>query len=189
MFRKRNIFLFTYSTTYIIYSISGSIQSSGHIVSFNDSYLSLLSLSFVAMKKIITSFLFLSFFYACNNTDQQAPSNKPENDLDAARMFIRNALDGKFYAARQLMVSDTTNDQRMSDTERNYEHMSEEDRQGYRNANIQIHNTRNVNDSTRIVAYSNSYKNKIDSLKVVRVNGQWLVDLKFTFQDRLKNGQ
>lgn len=141
------------------------------------------------MKKIITSFLFLSFFYACNNTDQQAPSNKPENDLDAARMFIRNALDGKFYAARQLMVSDTTNDQRMSDTERNYEHMSEEDRQGYRNANIQIHNTRNVNDSTRIVAYSNSYKNKIDSLKVVRVNGQWLVDLKFTFQDRLKNGQ
>jgi hypothetical protein len=141
------------------------------------------------MKKIITSFLFLFFLYACNNTDQQTASNKPENDLDAASMFIRDALDGKFSSARELMVSDTTNEQRMSDTERNYEHMSEEERQGYRNANIQIHNTRNVNDSTRIVSYSNSYKNKIDSLKVVRLNGRWLVDLKFTFQDRLPNGQ
>lgn len=141
------------------------------------------------MKKTLIGLLFLSLAYACNNTDQPAASNRPESDLDAARMFIRNALDGKFYAARQLMVSDTTNDQRMSDTERNYEHMSEEERQGYRNANIQIHNTRDVNDSTRIVSYSNSYKNKIDSLKVVRLNGQWLVDLKFTFQDRLPNGQ
>lgn len=141
------------------------------------------------MKKIITGFLLLFFLYACNNSDQQAASHEPESDLDAARIFIRDALDGKFSAARQLMVADTTNEQRMSDTERNYEHMSEEDRQGYRSANIQIYNTRDLNDSTRIVSYSNSYKNKIDSLKVVRVNGQWLVDLKFTFQDRLKNGQ
>lgn len=140
------------------------------------------------MKRLLISFLFLQFFYACNTSDRQA-ANKPENDLDAARTFIREALDGKFGTARQLMVQDSTNDQRMSDTERNYQHMSEADKVGYRNASIQIHKTREVNDSTRIVAYSNSYKNKIDSLKLVRLNGDWLVDLKFTFQDRLHNDQ
>lgn len=150
--------------------------------------LSSLHLSFARMKKVLIGLFLLSFFCACNNSDNEA-SNKPENDLDAASTFIRDALDGKFSAARQLMVQDSTNDQRMSDTERNYEHMSEAERVAYRNASIQIHNTRNVNDSTRIVSYSNSYKNKIDSLKVVRVNGQWLVDLKFTFQDRIPNAQ
>lgn len=135
----------------------------------------------------MTCFLFLQFFCACNNNDDTA--NKPESDLDAARMFIRDALDGKFSRARQLMVTDSTNEHRMDDTERNYEHMSEADKVGYRNSTIQFHNTREVNDSTRIVAYSNSYKNKIDSLKLVRTNGQWLVDLKFTFQDRLPNEQ
>jgi len=62
--------------------------------------------------------------------------------------------------------------------------MSEGNKVGYRNASIQIHNTREVNDSTRIVTYSNSFKNQKDSLRLVRVNSQWLVDLKFTFQQR-----
>lgn len=138
------------------------------------------------MKRVFISFLFLQFFGACTNTDQ---AEKPEGDLDAARTFIREALDGKFSSARRLMLPDSANGQRMTDTERNYEHMSQMDKVGYRNATIQIHNTREVNDSTRIIAYSNSYKNKIDSLRLVRVNGQWLVDLKFTFQDRLPNAQ
>jgi hypothetical protein len=139
------------------------------------------------MKKLLTCFLFLQFFCACNNKDES--ESKPESDLDAARMFIRDALDGKFSEARQLMLTDSINEHRMDDTERNYEHMSQADRVGYRNSTIQFHNTREVSDSMRIVSYSNSYKNKIDSLKLIRVNGQWLVDLKFTFQDRLPNEQ
>lgn len=133
------------------------------------------------MKKLVAGFLILSFFYACNNSDK-ASSGKPENDLDAARIFIRDALDGKFEKARQLMLRDSTNDQTMDVTERNYEKMSHQDRVGYRNASIQIHHTREVNDSTRIITYSNSFKNQKDSLKLVRLNSQWLVDLKFTFQ-------
>lgn len=132
--------------------------------------------------------MFLQFFWACNNTDQQV-TNKPEGDLDAARTFIRDALDGRFSNARQLMLPDSTNDQRMTDTERTYQNMSQADKVGYRNSTIQIYNTRAVSDSIRIVSYSNSFKNKIDSLRLVRVNDQWLVDLKFTFQDRLPNAQ
>jgi hypothetical protein len=146
-----------------------------------------LTLSFAAMKKLLSAFLFISFFCGCNNSDQDV-SGKPENDLDAARTFIRNALDGKFEQARQLMLPDSTNDQTMNVTERNYERMSEANKVGYRNASIQIYNTRNVNDSTRIVTYSNSFKNQKDSLKLVQISGQWLVDLKFTFQEHGSNG-
>jgi hypothetical protein len=141
------------------------------------------SLSFAAMKKILIGFFLLAFTVACNNNDKPTATN-PENDLDAARMFIRDALDGRFEQARQLMLRDSTNDQTMDVTERNYEHMSEGNRVGYRNASIQIYNTRNVDDSTRIVTYSNSFKNQKDSLRLVHINNQWLVDLKFTFQER-----
>jgi len=145
--------------------------------------LSSLHLSFAAMKRVLIFIFCLTFVGACNNNDKTTASS-PENDLDAARMFIRDALDGRFEQARQLMLRDSTNDQTMDVTERNYEHMSESNRVGYRNASIQIYNTRDENDSTRIVTYSNSFKNQKDSLRLVRTNGQWLVDLKFTFQQR-----
>ena len=142
---------------------------------------SLLHLSFAAMKKLSASLFSLFIFCACNNTNQDV-SAKPENDLDAARTFIKDALDGHFEQARQLVLRDSTNEQTMDVIERNYERTSEENKQGYRNASIQIYNTRNIGDSVRIITYSNSYMNKKDSLKLVNLNGQWLIDLKFTFQ-------
>lgn len=145
---------------------------------------SLLNLSFAAMKKFLIGFFSLIFFWACNNSDQQQPAaNQPENDLDAARTFIRDALDGKFEHAKQLMLKDSTNDETMDVIERNYERMPQGDRVGYRNASIQIHNTKTIADTT-FVTYSNSYKNQNQDLKLVKVNGQWLVDLKYTFQGK-----
>jgi hypothetical protein len=140
------------------------------------------TLSFAAMKKLLTGLFLLSFLGACNNSEQQV-SNAPENDLDAARTFIDDALKGKFEHARQLMLKDSTNDQTMDVIERNYEHMSEADRVGYRGATIQIHDTKTINDTT-LVTYSNSYKNQNQNLKLVKINGQWLVDFKYTFQGK-----
>jgi hypothetical protein len=145
------------------------------------STVSLLHLSFAAMKKLLASLFALFIFCACNNSNQDV-SAKPENDLDAARTFINDALDGHFEQARQLMLRDSTNEQTMDVIERNYERTSEENKQGYRSASIQIYNTRNIGDSVRIITYSNSYMNKKDSLKLVNLDGQWLIDLKFTFQ-------
>lgn len=133
------------------------------------------------MKKLLIGFLSLLVFEACNNNSEQQAPNKPENDLDAARTFIRDALDGKFEHARQLMLRDSTNDQTMDVIERNYEHMTEADRVGYRNASIQMHDTKTVNDTTFVI-YSNSYKNQNQNLKLVRLNGQWLIDMKYTFE-------
>jgi hypothetical protein len=133
------------------------------------------------MKKLSVVALSLFIFCACNNSDQST-TGEPENDLDAARTFIKDALEGRFDQARQIMLRDSTNDQTMDVIERNYEHMPQSDRIGYRSATIQIYNTRELSDSLRVVTYSNSFKNQKDSLKLVRINGQWLVDLKFTFQ-------
>jgi hypothetical protein len=145
---------------------------------------SLLNLSFAAMKKFLIVFFSLLFFWACNNSDRQQPEpNQAENDLDAARTFIRDALDGKFEHAKQLMLKDSTNDETMDVIERNYERMPQADRVGYRNASIQIHNTKTIADTTFVI-YSNSYKNQNQNLKLVKVNGQWLVDFKYTFQGK-----
>jgi hypothetical protein len=138
------------------------------------------------MKKIVILFFSIFFLWACNNNDQPI-SESPENDLDAARTFITDALQGRFGHARQLMLPDSTNEQTMDVIERNYEHMTQADKVGYRNASIQIHNTKTIGDTT-LVTYSNSYKNLNQNLKLIRVNGQWLIDLKYTFQQPVSNG-
>ena len=51
----------------------------------------------------------------------------------------------------------------------------------YRTASIRIHNITKTNDSTTLVIYSNSYRDDHDTLRVVRDNDKWLVDLKFLF--------
>ena len=102
--------------------------------------------------------------------------------MDAARNFIRAALDGRWNDARRLMLQDSTNLQVLDRAENNYQNrMSSEDKRGYREANPTFYDSRNIGDSITIINYSNSYKKKTDSLKLVRSNGQWLVDLKYSF--------
>jgi hypothetical protein len=133
---------------------------------------------------LIFSFLFLLFFCACGNNekDRSDTTTSSENDIDVARNFIRSALDGKYDKARTFVVADSTNNQYLDLFERNYRsRMDPEDRRGYREASINIHSVKPVNDSTSVILYSNSFKKQNDSLKVVRVAGQWLVDLKYSF--------
>lgn len=131
---------------------------------------------------LIFSFLFLQIFCACNNNKESNPVTTSENDVDAARNFIRAALDGHYDKARALVVADSVNNAWIDLFERNYKsRMSLGDKAGYRTSSINIHNIKSVNDSTSIINYSNSFKKKDDSLKVVRQNGAWLVDLKYSF--------
>jgi hypothetical protein len=136
---------------------------------------------FAGMKSVYEfCFLFLLFF-ACNSADEtKTPAS--ENDVDAARNFIDAALQGHYDEARKHVVPDSINNAWVDLFKRAYqERMSMADKAGYRNASINIHNVQSVNDSTTIVKYSNSYKKQNDSLKVVRRNGEWLVDLGDSF--------
>ncbi len=125
--------------------------------------------------------MFLHFFCACNQSND-VNSSVSENDADAARNFIQAALDGHYKRAKQFVVQDSVNQQYIELLERNYENrMSPTDKKGYQEASINIHSVQGINDSVSIIHYSNSYKKQRDSIKAVRIDQKWLVDLKYTF--------
>jgi len=134
------------------------------------------------MKKypvIIISILVLAV--ACKNKDKQAASS--ENSADAARNFIRAALDGKFGEASNYMLQDSLNLNYLDVAERSYKNAPQSVKDGYRASSIRFYNPLAApNDSVSILVYSNSYKNDPDTLKVVRINNNWLVDLKYLYQ-------
>jgi hypothetical protein len=134
------------------------------------------------MNKFFPLLLLLFFFSSCGNSDTQSLSEKPEGDVDAARAFIRAALDGNYKQARNLIVPDSSNVQLLDNLERAYLHNNNAmEQRGYREASIRIHDTRSSSDSASVVVYSNSYKNKQDSVKAVRMGNEWLIDLKYSF--------
>ena len=127
----------------------------------------------------------LLFFCSCTETNKNNPdgsNGKSENDIDAARNFIRNALDGSFDKARTFMLQDSSNNQFMDAVERSYQKMVPDTINSYSGASINIHQVTPVNDSTTIIIYSNSFKNDHDTLKVIKTKEQWLIDLKYLYE-------
>ena len=136
-------------------------------------------LYFAGMKsKRLLPFLLL-VFSACSGDDKSSLSS--ESDVDAASNFIRASLDNNFDAAKNYMVTDSTNTEYLDAVKRNRANLTKAENFNYRESSIRVYDTRKINDSASIVSYSNSYKNQKDSLKVVRMNGQWLVDFKYSF--------
>ncbi len=135
------------------------------------------------MRSLITCFLLVQFCCACNNgNDRSDTTQTSENEVDAARNFIRLALDGKWEDARQLVVDDSLNKAYMDLTQQNYQQrMDLATRTAYRNASIIIKNVDEQSDSVSVVHYANSYRKQDDSVKVVRRGERWLIDLKYSF--------
>ncbi len=135
------------------------------------------------MKKYLLYIIAVScciLFISCNGNDKKTTSVSDSN-IDAARNFIRAALDGKFTEAKRYMLDDSLNNYFMSLAERSYLKYDQETRTSYLNASIQFHKTIPVNDSVSIIIYSNSYKNDHDTLKVLKSGENWLIDLKYLF--------
>lgn len=133
----------------------------------------------------IPSALFSLFFLllaSCNNSDNQSKESKSDNDLDAARNFLDAALKGDYRHASNYMLQDSTNLGYLTVTERSYQKLDAIKKDSLRTASLRFYDTRQVNDSTTITIFANSYKNDKDTLKIVRKNGQWLVDLKYLFE-------
>ncbi len=129
----------------------------------------------------ISSFL-LFCFSSCNDTNKEEAS-KAESDVDAVRSFIRSTMDGEYEKAKTYMLADSQNLENIGIYERYYkEKMKPEEKQNYKNASINIHEIKKLNDSTTIVFYSNSFfKADTHQLKSIRLNNQWLVDFKSYF--------
>ena len=131
------------------------------------------------MKKILPALILLTLF-ACKDAEQEQPAS--ESHIDAARNFIRAALDGRFDEARRYMVQDSLNQNYMDVAERGFRNLDQETKYGYRTSTIRIIKKTNLDDSTSIVIYANTFKNDPDTLKVVRKGKEWLVDLKYLYQ-------
>ena len=107
----------------------------------------------------------------------------PTSDIEVATTFIKDVLNNDFKDAKTLVLPEEMNNQYFELAKKDFENKSPQELAQYQKAVIIINELKNVNDSLTIVNYSTSYKKTVKSeVKVVRKNGQWLVDLKHTFQ-------
>lgn len=134
----------------------------------------------LSMIKKFTCFLAVTLaLFACNN----AAKKEPVTDTDVATAFIRAVLDNDFKTAKKYLLNDETNQQYFESNQRQYESKDAAELSKYKSSDIIINSLEPLNDTT-IINYSNSYKKDIKTkLRLVRSNGQWLIDLKYTFAE------
>jgi hypothetical protein len=136
------------------------------------------------MKRILIASLLFSFITGCKETDRTS-TGEPENDIDAARDFIRAALDGDYDKARTYLINDSLSYEDLAASERLYkERMTPEEKNKYKAASIRIYEKKQLDSVTSIVYFSNTYRNQRDSLKVVKSGDKWLVDFKYIFKHK-----
>ena len=109
---------------------------------------------------------------------------KAEDAQDAGREFIRASLDGDYDKANFYMYHDSTNQMLLDKWKKDYEGMAQDQRKQYRDADILPINIQTVNDSTTSYTYANTFKKDTTTIKVIRIQGDWLVDLKEILQSR-----
>ncbi len=117
----------------------------------------------------------LFLIHACSGGGYE----KAENAQDAGREFIRASLDGDYKKARFYMLKDTTNVLLIDQQQRNYQQLSNTEKAQRRESTIRPLSISNLNDSTVIYTYFNTY-NTADTtvMTVVNARNNWQVDLK-----------
>jgi hypothetical protein len=116
------------------------------------------------------------------NTEKKSPNT----DIEVAREFIKNILESNFKDAETFVLKEETNLQFFELFKKEFESKSKSELESFKNADIIINEISPISDSVSIINYSNSFKkDKTNKLKMVRVNGQWMVDLKYTFSGNL----
>ena len=129
----------------------------------------------------------MSVAVACggSNAPDDAAYTTAENALDAGREFVDGCLKGKFEKSKFFMVPTPQNDAALNEMQRAYRDKPTEDRNQYREASINIGGVEQLNDTTVIIQYSNSYDKVARKLKVVKRNNSWLVDFAYTLSGNL----
>ena len=134
--------------------------------------------------KLFIAVVVLVTLSSCNDKKKN-----PNTDIDVARAFIKDILENNYKDAKTFVLNEDANNQYFDLSKKEFEGKSKEELKLYKNADIIINEIKNLNDTVTIVNFSNTYKKSIkNEVKVVKVNGQWLVDLKHTFQQAI-NGK
>ena len=112
---------------------------------------------------------------ACND---EANYKKAEDAQDAGREFIRASLDGNYDKAKFYLLKNEENLMLLDRWKEMYGKYSEDMVRSFKDADIRPIKIDAINDSTTLYTYSNSFTKDTTTLNVVRVKGEWLVDLK-----------
>lgn len=123
-----------------------------------------------------TFLLFIAILLtACNGKEQDY--RKAENALDAGREYIQSCLQGDFLKAAFYLVPNEKNSQILKELEKSYREKDKEGRQQFRLASININEVTDINPTTTVIQYSNSFDKLPQAIQVVKKNDTWLVDL------------
>lgn len=128
------------------------------------------------MKNLFLFLIPFLFGVSCTSSHQPVPA---ENATDAGREFVRAILDGNFDRASFYLLPDSTNQLLFNQQKENYIKLKEEEKRSNKEASIRPVGIVQQDDSTTIFRYYHS-ANTSDTtpLRIVKKNGQWLVDLK-----------
>jgi len=128
------------------------------------------------MKKLIASLCILAAL-SCNSTS--GGYKKAEDAQDAGTQFIRASLDGDYDKAAFYLLKDTTNLLLFDKQQANYKQMSSKQKDSQKAATIRPVAISNENDSTTLYKYyQTSNPTDTTTLRIVRRQDTWLVDLK-----------
>lgn len=130
------------------------------------------------MKICIPLVIIMAGFISCSN---EVKFKKAEDAQDAGREFIRASLDGNYEKARFYLLNDSTNTnvRLLEKWKLDYNLRTVEDKVNFKDASIIAIKVEPVDDSTVNFVYTNTFEPKdTTTIKVVRVGGEWLVDLK-----------
>ena len=128
-------------------------------------------------------FLLAVTIISCDTKTKKEPST----NIEVANAFVRSLLDNNFTAAEQYLLKDEMNTQIFERFKNQYNKKDKETLDRYKEAEILVNETSVVvPDSVFIYNYSNSVSPENKTvLKLVRMEGKWLVDLKYTFSGNL----
>jgi len=131
------------------------------------------------MKYLLIIFVSL-LLHSCSNEEDEY--HKPENALDAGREFIQQSLKGNFKTAGMYMLQDKENTYWLNKWSEEFSKTSEQEKATYNKASINIAEVNDVvPDSITVINFSNSYKKVPQKIKVIKYNGEWKIDFKYTF--------
>jgi hypothetical protein len=131
------------------------------------------------MKINVSLSIFFLVLLACNDKTV----NKPNTAMDVGRDFIRTTLDGDFKNAEALLCKDSQNIQTFDSYKNYYNRLPADKKLAYKKASYTINTVQDVNDSTSIIDYSNSYMNEPIKIRLVKQNKIWCIDFKYTSGD------
>ena len=132
---------------------------------------------------MIKRFLFLplmALLFACND---EANYQKAEDAQDAGREFIRASLDGNYDKAKFYLLKDEDNLMLLDRWKEMHAKYSKDSARSFKDADIRPISIESLNDSTTLYTYSNSFTKDTTAIKIVRIQKEWLVDLKTLIGD------